>query len=71
MIALSPRAGEPVMKYLSARSWSNAVVNSLLSWMTDNQANGEDGAKYFLENNKDIWSAWVSPEAAAKIEAAL
>ena len=65
------RAGEPVMTYLGTRSWSNSIVNNLLSWMTDNQATGDDGAKYFLENNKDIWSTWVSPEAAAKIEAAL
>lgn len=69
--AFANRAGEPVMTYLGTRSWSNSVVNSLLSWMTDNQATGDDGARYFLENNKDIWSVWVSPEAAAKIEAAL
>ncbi|MEO8684286.1 MAG: ABC transporter substrate-binding protein [Devosia sp.] len=65
------RAPAPVMTYLSSRSWSNSTVNGLLSWMTDNQATGDDGAQYFLENNKDIWSTWVSPEAAAKIEAAL
>lgn len=67
----SERAGEPVMTYLGNRSWSNATVNELLSWMTDNQANGDDGAKHFLENKKDVWSKWVSPEAAKKIEAAL
>jgi glycine betaine/proline transport system substrate-binding protein len=65
------RAKGPVMDYLSVRSWPNTVVNGLLAWMTDNQATGDDGAHYFLENNKDIWTTWVSPEAAAKIEAAL
>jgi glycine betaine/proline transport system substrate-binding protein len=39
--------------------------------MTANQAVGEDGAKYFLRNQKDIWTKWVSPEAAKKIQAAL
>ncbi|WP_294641604.1 ABC transporter substrate-binding protein [uncultured Aureimonas sp.] len=65
------RAGEPVMTYLGKRSWSNATVNELLAWMTDNQANGDDGAKHFLETKKDVWSKWVTPEAASKIEAAL
>lgn len=65
------RAGQPVSDYLAARTWSNEVVNSLLSWMTDNQATGDDGARYFLQNNKDIWTGWVTPEAAQAIEAAL
>jgi len=65
------RTSAPVMEYLSKRSWSNNIVNRLLAWMTDNQATGDDGAKYFLENNKEIWTTWVSADAAAKIEAAL
>lgn len=60
-----------VMDYLSRRSWSNATVNKVMAWMTDNQATGEDGAKHFLRENPDLWKAWVSPEAAEKIEAAL
>lgn len=64
------RAG-PVLDYLKARHWSNETVNKLLAWMTDNQATGEDGAIYFLENNPDIWTQWVSPEVAEKVKAAL
>lgn len=64
------RAG-PAMDYLKTRSWSNATVNKLLAWMTDNQATGEEGATYFLENNEDIWTKWVSPEVAEKVKAAL
>lgn len=64
------RAG-PALDYLKARSWSNATVNKLLAWMTDNQATGEEGAKHFLENNEDIWTKWVTPEAAEKVKAAL
>ena len=67
----SEKAGPEVMDYLKKRSWSNATINKLMAWMTDNQASGEDGAKHFLEENPDIWKAWVSPEAAAKVEAAL
>lgn len=64
------RAG-PVMDYLKARSWSNDTVNKLLAWMTDNQATGEEGAKYFLKNNEDLWTKWVSPEIAEKVKASL
>ncbi|MCV9996632.1 ABC transporter substrate-binding protein [Pararhizobium sp. YC-54] len=67
----SERVGPEVMDYLKKRSWTNATVSKLMAWMTDNQASGEDGAKHFLEENKDIWTKWVSPEAAEKIAAAL
>ena len=65
------KAGADVMGYLNKRSWSNATVNKLMAWMTDNQSTGDDGAKYFLKNNADLWTPWVSPEAATKIKAAL
>lgn len=64
------RAGQPVMDYLKARTWSNATVNKLLAWMTDNQATGDEGAKYFLKNNEDIWTKWVSPDAVEAIKKA-
>jgi glycine betaine/proline transport system substrate-binding protein len=69
--SFADRAGPEVMDYLAKRSWSNDTVNKLMAWMTDNQASGEDGAKQFLKENKDIWVKWVSADAATKIEAAL
>lgn len=60
-----------VMDYLNKRSWTNATVNGVMSWMTDNQATGEDGAKHFLQENEAVWQDWVSPEVAEKIKAAL
>jgi glycine betaine/proline transport system substrate-binding protein len=63
-------AGGPAYEYLTRRNWPNSTVNTLLAWMADNQATGESGAKHFIKNNEDIWSKWVSPEAAAKIKAA-
>ena len=65
------RAGSDVMDYLNKRSWSNATVNGLMAWMTDNQASGEDGAKHFLKEHPELWTKWVSPEAAKKIQASL
>ncbi|BBE70984.1 ABC transporter substrate-binding protein [Oharaeibacter diazotrophicus] len=64
-------AGGPAYEYLTKRSWKNETVNKLLAWMSDNQADGEAGAKYFLKNNPDVWTPWVSPEAAEKVKAAV
>ena len=69
--SFSDRVAPEVLSYLEKRSWSNETVSQLMAWMTDNQATGEDGARHFLRENKDLWVDWVSPEAAEKIEAAL
>ena len=60
-----------VMDYLGKRSWTNATVNGVMAWMTDNQATGEDGARQFLKENEALWMEWVSPEVAEKVKAAL
>lgn len=65
------KAGPEVMDYLNKRSWTNATVNKLMAWMTDNQASGDEGAEQFLKENADLWTQWVSPEVAEKIKAAL
>ncbi|MBS3651742.1 ABC transporter substrate-binding protein [Pseudaminobacter sp. 19-2017] len=61
----------PVVDYLKNRNWPNSTVNTLLAWMTDNQATGEDGAKHFLREQPDVWTKWVTPEVAEKVKAAL
>lgn len=60
-----------VMDYLGKRAWTNATVNGVMAWMTDNQATGDEGAVHFLKENEDLWKAWVSAEAAEKIKSAL
>ena len=68
--SFADRAG-PIMDYLNKRAWSNDTVNKLIAWMTENQATGEDGARHFLKENEDLWKAWLAPEIAQKVEAAL
>lgn len=64
-------APSEVVKYFNTRGWSNETVSKLMAWQTENQATGEDGSKHFLQENKDIWSKWVSGDVAEKVEAAL
>ncbi|WP_414479158.1 ABC transporter substrate-binding protein [Reinekea sp.] len=63
--------GGPVMDYLGKRSVTNALTNELLAWMEDNQADGEFGAMYFLENYPTVWQAWVSDDVAKKVMSSL
>ena len=65
------RTDPAAVDYLKARSWNNKTVNALMAWMTENQATGEDGARHFLSEHPEIWTKWVSPEAAEKIKASL
>ncbi len=69
--SFSERVDPEVIDYFDKRMLANDAINKLMAWMTDNQATGDDGAKYFLQENPDVWKAWVSADAATKIEAAL
>lgn len=65
------RASPEVMQYLKTRGWSNATVNALMAWMTENQATGDEGARHFLKEHPEIWTKWVSPDAAGRVKASL
>lgn len=65
------KVGGPAVDYLKTRAWGNAEVNTLLAWMSANQATGADGAAHFLKTRPEVWSTWVSADVAAKIKASL
>lgn len=64
------KADPAVLDYIGKRSWTQAEVSQVMGWMTDNQANGEDGAKWFLNNMPDVWTKWVPADVAEKVKAA-
>jgi glycine betaine/proline transport system substrate-binding protein len=64
-------AGADGMKYLEKRTYPGPVMNGMLVWMGDNQAEGADAAIEFLKTQEAVWSKWVSSEAAKKIKASL
>ncbi|MEK6418363.1 MAG: glycine betaine ABC transporter substrate-binding protein [Burkholderia gladioli] len=65
------RATPDVVKYLNTRQFTTAQVQSIMSWMTDNQATGDDAARHFLQKQPEVWTTWVTPAAAQKIKDSL
>ena len=59
------------LDYITNRSFGNATLNTLLAWMADNQATGEEAAIYYLQNNQDDWSGWVYKDVKKAVLAAL
>ena len=65
------KRGGPAVEYLQKRIFPGPVMNSMLVFMNEEQAVGADAAVEFLINHEEIWTAWVSADAAAKIKASL
>ena len=63
--------GGEINDYLKARVYPGPVMGSMLVYMEDEQADGEDAAIEFMIRHEDIWSTWVSEEIAAKLRDAL
>ena len=61
------RAGKHVMKYLSKRVYPGPVMNEMLVYMADNQAEGSDAAVEFLRKHEAVWTAWLSDSVANKV----
>lgn len=56
---------------MSNISFTNDQMNGVLAWMEDNNASAEEGAVYFLTNNKQQWGGWLSDHAREKLSAIL
>ena len=65
------KRGGVASEYLSKRTYPGEVMNRMLVFMTNKQANGADAAIEFLVRHSDVWTKWVSEDAAKKIQAAL
>ncbi len=62
---------ETAMDYIKKRRWTNATVNSLLAWQSDNKRSNEETARDFLQSMPEIWTKWVPADVAEKIKASL
>ena len=43
----------------------------MLDYMEENEADEDETAKWWMKENEDVWTAWVSEEVAEKVKAAL
>lgn len=60
-----------IIEILSKATFPLDEVNASLAYMVDQKADAVAAANEFLKTKGDVWGAWVSADAKAKIEAAL
>ena len=60
-----------VVDYVTARGLDGSVITDMLVWSDDNQATSEDAAVEFLNRYPEIWTTWVTTDAANKITESL
>ena len=56
------------MNYFKKRTYPGDVMNGMLVYMSDQQADGADAAIEFLVRHQDVWTKWVSKSTADKIK---
>lgn len=69
--SLHKNAGKAVTGYFAKRVFPGPVMNSMLVYMGDNQASGEDAAIEFLLTQEAIWKNWVPSNIANKVKKSL
>ena len=60
-----------VAAYLSDVALNNVQISRMLTWGEENKASAVETAENFLKTEADIWTAWVSEDIAAAVQAAL
>lgn len=63
--------GGIAVEYLQKRVFPGEIMNAMLVYMNEEQATGEDAAWHFLETYPDLWTGWVSADAAEAIKGEL
>ena len=68
---VTPGLNSEIVDYVTARGLDGSVITDMLVWSDDNQATSEDAAVEFLNRYPEIWTTWVTTEAANKITESL
>ena len=61
-------AGAEAMDFLQNRTYPGEVMNGMLVYMLEEQAEGSDAAVEFLKKHEDVWTKWVSGAVAKKVK---
>ncbi|TCM87084.1 ABC transporter substrate-binding protein [Rhodovulum steppense] len=57
--------------FLAKVSFDVDVMSSVVAWMDENSASGEEAAVHFLTTYPDLWSAWLNDAARERLAALL
>lgn len=66
-----PAKAPEVVEFLKKYQTNSAITSQALAYMEEKKVDSKATAKWFLQNNKDMWTKWLTPEAAKKVEEAL
>lgn len=66
-----PTQAKDVTEFLSKYETSNALTEEALDYMNENEVEPDEAAQWWMKENEDIWTTWVSEEVAEKVKAAL
>ena len=58
-------------EFLSKVAVPLPVMDKVMAYMEENEAEPDETAQWFLKNQPDVWSAWLPAEAAERVKAAL
>jgi glycine betaine/proline transport system substrate-binding protein len=60
-----------IVEFLANMTFPTDTISGLLAWQDENNASSEEAAVYFLTNNQDVWSGWLSDDAREKLSSLL
>ena len=66
-----PERAPEVMAFLGTWDYRTATHHELIRWMDERNASIEDAVAHFLRTMRDVWSAFVPYDVAARVDAAL
>ena len=66
-----PDQAPDVTEFLSNYETSNDITEEMLKYLDDNDASADETAVWWMKENEDIWTPWVSDEVAEKVKEAL
>ncbi len=64
-------ASAEMLDFLRAFGLGQERVSRLLAFMRANDADAAEAARYFLENEPEVWTAWLPEEVAQRVLASL
>lgn len=66
-----PTQAKDVADFLSKYETSNALTEEALDYMNENEVEPDEAALWWMKEHEELWTTWVSEEAAEKVKAAL